>query len=1609
MKKFFIAILSALLTIMVFSTSVIADGDGEPRFVIKEINHESSPPEYKGVFNETNCFGINQNNTYQFFYDGTAFDPTTISSENLENCTIEVATYTEDQETKNCMFAGLNEYRIVVKEDCGGGSIKYNGERIGFQLGEQDSDDYTNLVTNQDEVMIEVFDRTDGFGECNISCEDVSADYPKIATSNNKTKYVIKKVEVEKYSFTFSGKNDGKISWIRFNNTSYSPNQGDIEHGATPISESGIVYDQTNDVYTLSLSNCSFDNDVYTSIEYSYHNEGGQDQNFEPQIRICGDGFDIFPYKNDENTLYVSTNFVRTLSDEERNAFFNAVTNARDDSVKTIIARVNILNRKGEEKIRIFEDGYYYTEDKYINFELFNATGVDVTKAENFGAFNRLSLGNGQKAIISVLCSEYSNKQEAESNINKEEVETKIYQTTRNADREEIVSETEKIVFKSSHKAIEYDRHGAIINNIEVSAPGSFVFLRRENPHNTMGSSSEASQYQESLVIDKIFGDGSLTYWVEELLHTAGKKITLKENTAFTLNEDLILRNYGSFREECSYSIRNTDLWIDLNGSTLDLGNNSIYIEGYSMIHIINGTIKGTSKSLINNYGTLVLINVKVNNTSENIDCACITDMGTMLYMDLDCSLTSSGDGIRYRETNDLYDLNENEQHHYLMWLQSDIEAKKSALDLRNHDPKKRVVEVFYGGNFDQNYNLANSNKFASVNSGFVDINISGDEYGIYNDGVASIVLVGEHCSDDKKIVTNVKGSVAIATAGSVCGNNKGELKIEVLTSIESTGEDKPCIEILNSDLNNISQTINIWTDESTNFSSKGVLIKDNSKNANSISIKSRGNIYDSRFDYVGKLIDTGTKLTDTISVSAGIYKTNILNEYVDSNNKQIVADITKYKTASITIPASSRYHEFVGYKLIAINEPEVVSISSTTSIDDIKSYFENTGTKTINLTSDITLSNEEICTIYTTKVLRLNGHNITGLRFIENMNDGTDEFTIEGKGTISTNEDTILILSGHLNEREDRIISTNGTAIVIENGWLEQQHLSSLTGKNEAVKIDVINPNNYGRAIIRGTLTGTNGISSKIVKSGNSNEDGINLEYIIDKDNDNKLCAATLNGAIIIEDDSKLVMQEGTINVDADDNNGVAIQALNGANIIAYQASVNATTSSFKLGGDCLVDIYGGTYTGKDIIDVVYDGENNPHLNIGSTCFANSARFKTNDKENGSVLAITDGNGTTVNHVDAYGRTILNDCRVTGGFFNVKIDKSQFKNIDDVVNQGKANQGHYGLIQYLSLTNDYPYTIDYILDSASSYLVYDSTRGVPTSGYYCGFSTGGDINSVTDEESLNQIVDEKEIKDGVYGTLVIKDGYVVNYQSLFTGKEIKELYEIFINKIYPDGTTEEIRNAKSYQVIKLTVSDLIDMGVIYGDPDNIVVYHAHNGNAATPMKKVSKANGNKMLEGTLDKEECYFNSGNDKITVITKRFSQFGLAKADDKVEEEEPYKAVITSGEDIIFNTDTSTKYQITIDYDYNLFESIEIKGISLVKDVDYVVTKGSTIITFTESGLNKLKTLSNGEYDVKVNFTDGKVVTTKLTISGTSTPSPETKYPTAVGKIVPNTCTK
>lgn len=114
-------------------------------------------------------------------------------------------------------------------------------------------------------------------------------------------------------------------------------------------------------------------------------------------------------------------------------------------------------------------------------------------------------------------------------------------------------------------------------------------------------------------------------------------------------------------------------------------------------------------------------------------------------------------------------------------------------------------------------------------------------------------------------------------------------------------------------------------------------------------------------------------------------------------------------------------------------------------------------------------------------------------------------------------------------------------------------------------------------------------------------------------------------------------------------------------------------------------------------------------------------------------------------------------------------------------------------------------------------------------------------------------------------------------------------------------------------------------------------------------------------------------------------------------KLEEllESIYSYEILEGDNQKFVEGKVDKYILRINGDYSLFDSIEIGDLELLEETDFIVTEGSTIITFTESGIKKLNKLTPKSYTVSINYKNSKKAVGNLLIKKDvkDTPNPKT----------------
>lgn len=121
---------------------------------------------------------------------------------------------------------------------------------------------------------------------------------------------------------------------------------------------------------------------------------------------------------------------------------------------------------------------------------------------------------------------------------------------------------------------------------------------------------------------------------------------------------------------------------------------------------------------------------------------------------------------------------------------------------------------------------------------------------------------------------------------------------------------------------------------------------------------------------------------------------------------------------------------------------------------------------------------------------------------------------------------------------------------------------------------------------------------------------------------------------------------------------------------------------------------------------------------------------------------------------------------------------------------------------------------------------------------------------------------------------------------------------------------------------------------------------------------------------------------------------------------EEDKKYEYEFIKGDNQTLTINDINEFTFTIDGDYSLFENLKIDDLELIKDEDYKVTEGSTIITFTQKGIAKLNTLKLGTHNIEVSYSNGKIVTSELTIKDVETDEP-TSNPQTNDNIITYVC--
>lgn len=411
----------------------------------------------------------------------------------------------------------------------------------------------------------------------------------------------------------------------------------------------------------------------------------------------------------------------------------------------------------------------------------------------------------------------------------------------------------------------------------------------------------------------------------------------------------------------------------------------------------------------------------------------------------------------------------------------------------------------------------------------------------------------------------------------------------------------------------------------------------------------------------------------------------------------------------------------------------------------------------------------------------------------------------------------------------------------------------------------------------------------------------------------------------------------------------------LKGENVItAIEEEAGISTS-----GDGEITIEGeGSLLIKDGTEGFYIGSEKFEINSGTIIIEDAIDNGIN--ANGTVI-FNDGNltirSTTLENT-MMGFYSSSDLTINGGTINIDNTDIGLYSLNDLtINGGKVvvNSEIEGIISENSLT----VKGDYI-----------------------------EINTPNNNTSTAILLMSDELD-----SIDIDDNLVINPNDISKQKVLIEAGTYFVVL----GKTDATMEMKS-GITDITTSNVANSVKMY--LTNNVTF---NTNGGSEINKEVIAYGNTITKPTNPTKENYTFDGwyiDEKLTEsfdfntpITKDITLYA------KWSESKKYSYEFLNGDNQELTLENIKEYTFRIDGDYSLFESLKIGNLDFIKDEDYKVTEGSTIITLLEKGIAKLKTLSKGKYEVLVMYSNGNEVKGNLILNSIENPKTGDKYTTYI----------
>lgn len=337
----------------------------------------------------------------------------------------------------------------------------------------------------------------------------------------------------------------------------------------------------------------------------------------------------------------------------------------------------------------------------------------------------------------------------------------------------------------------------------------------------------------------------------------------------------------------------------------------------------------------------------------------------------------------------------------------------------------------------------------------------------------------------------------------------------------------------------------------------------------------------------------------------------------------------------------------------------------------------------------------------------------------------------------------------------------------------------------------------------------------------------------------------------------------------------------------------------------------------------------------------------------------------------------------------------------DDLATQSEATEG--GKVYSVKLWDSYLDVDDVwkALDeekenSISKYVCRKIEKKEPTeiipgweTYFECKDKTDGSYKFFEDED-LKEVIEDIDIwkKD---------EGYISQTKSF------EEIITDLENKI--DGITESNVNSNNKTKLDAAKNIIDNIDIEKASIEEKEKINTISEKSKTLIKIIDETKA--LLKEFQDAVENYSNkelTSEDKFnikTILTKRETVKKYNLTDEEKEQYNSnvqilknlvsgdYTYIFLKGDNQKLEINDIKEYALVIDGDYSLFENLKISDLDLVENDDYIVTEGSTIITFTENGIKKLNTLTKGEYEITVKYTNNKEVKGKLILNNIRNP--------------------